>query len=108
SRQKSGDLLVMRLSGRLDANWGQHVQDALAAAVREGEHRVHLDMAGVAYLSSAGIRVLLSFYKQLRAISGLFGVVNPSAVVRSVLDLSGLGVLIASGPATATSTDDSA
>ena len=80
--------------GRLDANWCGHVQEALAAAVKEGEHRLHLDMGGVNYLSSAGIRVLLTFYKQLRAISGEFGVVNPSPVVRSVLDLSGLGMLI--------------
>ena len=47
SRQKSADLLVLRLTGRLDANWCAHVQNALAAAVRDGEHRVHLDMAGV-------------------------------------------------------------
>src|SRR5205085_7620067 len=92
-----GDVLVLRLVGRLDANWCGHVQEALATAVKEGEHRLHLDMGGVNYLSSAGIRVLITFYKQLRAISGEFGVVNPSAVVRSVLDLSGLGLLIASG-----------
>jgi anti-anti-sigma factor len=96
SRHKSRDLLILRLNGRLDASWCPHVQDSLAAAVREGEHRLHLDMSAVGYLSSAGIRVLLTFYKQLRAIGGLFSVVNPSAVVRSVLDLSGLGVLIAS------------
>lgn len=100
SSQKTGDVLVLRLVGRLDANWCGHVQEALATAVKEGEHRLHLDMGGVNYLSSAGIRVLITFYKQLRAISGEFGVVNPSPVVRSVLDLSGLGMLI-SGSVTA-------
>jgi anti-anti-sigma factor len=99
SPQKAGDVLVLRLVGRLDANWCGHVQETIATAVKEGEHRLHLDMGGVNYLSSAGIRVLLTFYKQLRAISGEFGVVNPSSVVRSVLDLSGLGMLIASSAA---------
>lgn len=108
TRQKSGDLLILRLKGRLDANWCHPVHDALAAAVRGGEHRVHLDMADVAYLSSAGLRVLLTFYKQLRAISGLFAVANPSAVVRSVLDLSGLSALIASGASTVTATEETA
>jgi anti-anti-sigma factor len=97
SSHKTGDVLVLRLAGRLDANWCGHVQEALATAVKEGEHRLHLDMSSVNYLSSAGIRVLITFYKQLRAINGELGVVNPSAVVRSVLDLSGLGMLIASG-----------
>lgn len=95
TREKTGDLLVIRLNGRLDANWCNHVQNALAAAVRDGEHRVHLDMAAVNYVSSAGLRVLLSFYKQLRGINGMFGVARPAASVRSILELAGLDMLIA-------------
>jgi anti-anti-sigma factor len=95
TREKSGTLLVLRLAGRLDANWCNHVQNALAAAVRDGEHQIHLDMAEVGYVSSAGLRVLLSFYKQLRAINGLFGVARASAAVRDVLELAGLAMLIA-------------
>ncbi len=94
TRQKSGDFLVLKLTGRLDANWCNHVQNALAAVVRDGEHRVHLDMAGVGYISSAGLRVLLSFYKQIKAINGLFGVARGSPAVRSVLELAGLNMLI--------------
>lgn len=106
SRQSSGDLVVLQLAGRLDANWCNHVESALATAVREGEHRLHLDMNAVSYISSAGIRVLLACYKQLRAINGLFGVVRPSDAVRSVLELSGLQMLIASETAASTTTDD--
>ena len=95
TRQKTDQHLVIQLAGRMDANWCGHVQNALAAAVREGEHRVHLDMARVDYVSSAGLRVLLSFYKQLKGIDGLFRVVRPAAAVRSVLELAGLELLIA-------------
>jgi anti-anti-sigma factor len=100
SRQKSADLLALRLTGRLDANWCAHVQNALSAAVRDGEHRVHLDMAGVTYVSSAGLRVLLATYKQLRAINGLFAVANASTAVREVLELAGLEMLLATAGAT--------
>lgn len=95
SRQKNGDLLVLTLNGRLDANWCNHLQNALSAVVRDGEHKVQLDMAAVSYVSSAGLRVLLSVYKQLKAIHGRFGVVRPSAPVQSVLELAGLDMLIA-------------
>ncbi len=95
SRQSSGDVVILCLNGRLDANWCNPVEAALTTAVRGGEHRLHLDMAGVSYLSSAGLRVLLACYKQLRAINGLFGVIRPSDAVRSVLELSGLQMLIA-------------
>ena len=103
TRQKSGDMLTMKLVGRLDANWCNHVQNALNAAVRDGEHRIHVDMAGVAYVSSAGLRVLLSVYKQLRAINGVFGVVHASPEARSVLELAGLEMLIASADSASTS-----
>lgn len=95
TREKSGEFLVVRLNGRLDANWCNHVQNALAAAVRDGEHRIHVDMSQVGYVSSAGLRVLLSFYKQLKGINGSFGVARGSEAVRSVLELAGLSMLIA-------------
>jgi len=53
-----------------------------------------LNMAEVVYLSSAGIRVLLIFYKQLSAIQGSFSVSNPSEHVRKVLEMAGLKVLL--------------
>jgi anti-anti-sigma factor len=96
TRDKAGDFVVMRLNGRLDANWCQHVEAALTGVVKGGDHHLHVDMAAVSYISSAGIRVLLTCHKQLRAINGAFGVVTPSEAVRSVLELSGLEMLIAS------------
>jgi len=92
--QKTGELLVIRLAGRLDASWCDPVERALTAAIREGEHRLRLDMAQVDYISSAGLRVLFSVYKQLLAIKGTFGIQNPSSNVRSVLDLVGIASLI--------------
>lgn len=108
SREQSVDLVILTLRGRLDANWSGHVETALSEVVRSGEHRLHLDMSGVDYLSSAGVRVLLSCFKQLRAINGLFGVVSPSEPVRSVLDLSGLGMLIATAIAPGNLEEDGA
>ncbi len=106
SRESSGDLVTLRLAGRLDANWCNHVEAALTATVRGGDHRLQLDMAGVSYMSSAGLRVLLAFYKQLRSIHGLFGVIHPSDAVRSVLELSGLGMLIASAHSPVVTAED--
>ncbi len=97
-REHSGDLVILRLCGRLDATWCPPVEAALAAAVRAGDHHLMIDMSGVSYMSSAGIRVLLSCHRQLRTIQGRFGVIHASDAVRSVLELSGLQVLLASEP----------
>lgn len=73
------------------------MEKALTAAVREGEHRIHLDMEKVDYISSAGLRVLFSVYKQLISIKGVFAIRNPSPNVRSVIQMVGIGSLIATG-----------
>jgi anti-anti-sigma factor len=100
--QKSGDIFVMHLAGRLDASWCQTVENALTAAVRDGEHRIHLDMEKVDYISSAGLRVLFGIYKQLLSIKGAFAIRNPSANVRSVIQMVGIGSLIATSETTST------
>ncbi len=93
--QRSGDVLELKVRGRLDAYWADHLSTALDEAVREGADRIQVDMAEVSYMSSVGIRVLLRFYKQLQRIKGSFAVCRPSEAVKTVLELSGLQLLLA-------------
>ncbi len=97
-RSKTGDTLVLALTGRLDATWADAVESALAAAVRAGEHHLALDLAGVDYISSAGLRVLINGFKQIKSVHGRFDVRRPQEGVRKVIELSGLAALL-SGPA---------
>lgn len=98
TRESFGDQVILHLRGRLDATWCPPVEAALAAAVRAGDHRLMVDMSGVTYVSSAGLRVLLACHRQLRTIQGQMGVIRPSEAVRSILELSGLQQLIATEP----------
>jgi anti-anti-sigma factor len=99
TQHDAGDHLEVTVSGRLDAAWADHLARALDEAVRGGAHRIRLDMGAVSYMSSIGLRVLLRIFKQLQKLQGSFAVVNPSDAVKSVLELAGLGVLLASGAA---------
>lgn len=92
-KDHAGGALVLRLAGRLDASWADAVERALAEAVRGGEHHLILDLAGVDYVSSAGLRVLIGGCSQARAIRGSFAVRNMQPAVAKVVELSGLGVL---------------
>ncbi|HEY8901889.1 MAG TPA: STAS domain-containing protein [Chthoniobacterales bacterium] len=94
-RAHENDSLVLTLNGRLDAAWAEPVQAALESAIRGGEHSIVMDFAGVDYISSAGLRVVISGYKQLLAIKGAFSLRNAQPGVAKVIELSGLGVLLA-------------
>ena len=101
-RTHENDTLVLALAGRLDATWAEPVEAALDAAVRAGSHRIVMDLAGVDYISSAGLRVVIGGYKQLRAIHGGFALRNVQPGVAKVIELSGLGMLLnAPAPAAA-------
>jgi len=92
--QQSGEVWEVSINGRLDGYWADHLISSLEEVVRGGAHHIRLNMAEVVYISSAGIRVLLIFYKQLSGIQGSFSVSNPSEHVRKVLEMSGLKVLL--------------
>jgi anti-anti-sigma factor len=90
TRTARAEAFELKLKGRLDATWSDHVAGALAECVRSGQHRIVLDMEEVDYISSAGIRILVLYARQLRAIQGRLGIMNASSIVRKVLELAGL------------------
>lgn len=88
------DHLELKLEGRLDATWSDHVSCALADCVRSGQHRIALDLAAVDYLSSAGLRILVLHARQLQSIDGALSVTRASPMVRKILELAGLEHLL--------------
>src|SRR5262249_36099054 len=81
--------LEMQLKGRLDANWADHVGNAIESAIRAGQHRIDLDLAQVNYISSAGMRVLVKYFKQLNSVRGALRVVRTTDAVLEALQLTG-------------------
>ena len=102
TRTARAETFEIKLKGRLDATWSEPVARALAECVRAGQHAIVVDMAEVDYISSAGIRILVLYARQLKAIQGRFGIINASTMVRKVLELAGLStlLLVPAGPAT--------
>src|SRR4051812_2056340 len=103
TQQVNGPVVEMRASGRIDGYWSEHLEQALAAVVSAGHHKVRLDCADVTFMSSAGIAVLMKFRKELSRVDGTFHVVNPSKPVASTLKLARLLELLvdAGSPAAA-------
>jgi anti-anti-sigma factor len=93
-KQRVGDVLELEIQGRLDGYWADHLSQSIEGVVREGARNLRLNLSGVSYLSSAGIRVLVRAHKQLSAVQGSFSVSAPSEAVRSILQLTGLMELL--------------
>lgn len=100
NKQHVEGFLEVRATGRLDAHWADHLSKALEEIIRQGDDRIRMNLRGVDYISSMGIRVLVTFYRKLLAINGAFIVVDPSEAVEKVLEMVGLkATLMAVAPA---------
>jgi anti-anti-sigma factor len=94
SQRAADGWLELVIAGRLDGYWAEHLEAGLANAVREGHHQLRLDLSSVSFISSAGVGVLVKFYKRLDAIKGALVIERASGPVRAVLDMTRLTALL--------------
>ncbi|MEP6644472.1 MAG: STAS domain-containing protein [Acidobacteriaceae bacterium] len=95
--QPLGDALEVKVRGRLDNYWTEHLRSSLDELIRSGAHSLRLNLSEVSYLSSAGVGLLMSVYNQLTGIGGSLSVTSPSERVKLVLDLCRLSPILLSG-----------
>jgi len=65
-----GPALVLELKGKLDVNTGSVAQAKLLSLIDQGYINLALDLSHLEYISSAGLRVLLSTLKKLKDCHG--------------------------------------
>jgi stage II sporulation protein AA (anti-sigma F factor antagonist) len=76
--------------GRVDSNTAPELEAALIKLQGEGRSTIVLDLSEIEFLSSAGLRVMVSTMKNLRKAAGDLVVACPNPRAREVLRLAGL------------------
>jgi anti-anti-sigma factor len=94
TKRSIGETVVLTVEGRLDVYWADHLAAAVDQEIRQGSHHIQLDLSQVAFLSSAGIGVLVKFYRELKSIQGSFAVSNCSPTVLKILELTKLDKML--------------
>jgi anti-anti-sigma factor len=107
--RRANGIAELVLVGSLDSSWSSYLSDRIDEVVRGGALDVRVDMAGVSYLSSNGIALLVRYHRQLRKIGGRFRIVADSEAVGHVLRLTGASqILHDDGPSPAAGADRAA
>lgn len=97
-----GAVVVLAIEGRLDGQHAQTAEQTFVALTQAGKTRFVLDFSQVAYISSAGLRVVLVAAKKVRALQGRLICAGMSDQVRDVFEMSGFLSILE----TATSADE--
>ena len=88
TKQIDGKVLNLSISGHIDATTAPELEKIVNADVAKVE-KIVFDMANVEYISSAGLRVLLSVHKAMSSKGGEFVLENVSNDVKNVLEMTG-------------------
>lgn len=89
SVKRESGVVVGSLAGRLDAVTAPEFDKWFAERLQAGENRLALDMSGLEYISSAGLRSLLAAAKQIKASGGAIVLCGLSGTVEEVFKMSG-------------------
>lgn len=79
--------LVVELEGRLDTTTAPQLEEELKNSL-DGVTELVLDLETLEYISSAGLRVLLSAYKTMRG-KGSMKITNANELVQEVFEVTG-------------------
>ena len=91
SSKRLVDTMVLSPRGRIDHATAEEFKTALApslAVCAAGGDCVVIDLGGVEYISSVGLRVLMLASKQAKAQGGALGVCALQPVVREIFEIS--------------------
>ena len=95
TEDRMADVLILGLSGKLDATTAKTFEDKILAEIEAGDRRLVIDLSQLDYVSSAGLRVFLVAAKRLRSRDGKIALCSLQEHVQRVFDLSGFSSILA-------------
>ena len=89
---KDKQIVTVKPSGRVDINNSQQLLDKLNA-LADKHNEIILDASEIEYISSAGLRVFLSVYRNMRKKHGSFKLINVNDTVQDILEVTGFDII---------------
>ncbi len=91
-KDQKDDKLTIALNGKLDTMTSPQLEEEISGCL-EGISELVLDLAGLEYISSAGLRVILSMQKIMNR-SGEMRVIHVNEVIQDIFDVTGFSDIL--------------
>jgi anti-anti-sigma factor len=90
---KQGNAVVIKVKGRMDAVSAPGFEKECGDLVDAGEKILIVDLGGLEYISSAGLRSILAAAKKVKAAQGGISFCNLLGMVQEVFSISGFATM---------------
>jgi anti-sigma B factor antagonist len=95
----SGDCHEFLLSGRIDGAAANEMEEHVLKAVKAGAREIFINLSEADFICSAGIRVIMQYWRQLKGQGKRLMVTRPSPAVDDILNMTGFREAIVEGAA---------
>jgi len=92
-KMKNG-IIIVTIKGRLDAATSPSAEETIKKAMEEDNNRLLFDLSDLEYLSSGGLRVILSAAKEIRRRKGKVALCCLNQYVDEIFEVSGFKSMI--------------
>lgn len=89
---KTGNKVTISVSGRVDTNTAPELDKAVNGLIKDASLLI-LDLGGLGYISSSGLRVLLTAQKTMNR-QGSMKLVNVNDTIMEILDITGFSDIL--------------
>ena len=90
----TGECHELMVTGRIDGAGANALEETVLNTIREGANPIYVNLAEVTFLCSAGLRVLMQYWRQMKNTQRTLLVTRPSPEVEAVIETSGLKHLV--------------
>ena len=94
TQKEENGIIYISIEGRLDADSSPEAEKVVKEALEGQTNRVLFNLSALEYLSSAGLRVLLSAAKEMRRRDGKIVLCSLNEFVKEIFEVSGFQSLI--------------
>jgi anti-sigma B factor antagonist len=87
-REERNGMTLISVQGEIDSSTAAQLQEYVLPAI-VSKCRMLLDVSQVEFMSSAGLRVLLMFYRQTKEVNGALILIGVSVNIQDAMDATG-------------------
>lgn len=89
------DILLLKVAGKVDSNTSGEFEISLNEHIKENPEKIAADFSKVDYISSAGLRIILSLVKKVSRNKGKIVLFSLQPTLREIFEISGFTKVIA-------------
>jgi anti-sigma B factor antagonist len=90
SHHHVNDWTIVEIHGEADVYTVPRIREHLFDRIREGRHRIILDMLGVSFIDSTGLGLLVGIRKRMHPDEGELKLVSTNPSIRRIFKITGL------------------